>query len=293
MAYWLHCQSCKQWSKSATGLSEDKFCPFCNNLFVKTKPYSLPNNSVDKAFNMPERRQASKTVELIEEDTIKTSSSRGKIETPATANDKYQLQEADEVPKVREASMAAHQDCETIEVKEVSESQEINRVVETTAAAEEQAPENPEKYDFPPVEPLVQDGRQWSKTQEAGVSSIEPVPEQEPTAVQAVNEEEFENAADAEIQIDEEIEAEKLIEAAADYETAITTETNEAFEGGEADEPNESNAETRDLKKLVEGSDKKTEIEETPNRPKMTRVHERYMETMRRTKNQHPIKPQP
>jgi len=304
MAYWLYCQSCKQWNKSATGLSEDKLCPLCNSLFVKTKPYSLPNNTVDKALNMPERRQASKTVELlIEEDPIKTSSSCVMIETPATASDKFQPQEADEGSKAGEASMAAHQNYETFEVKEFLKSPEMNRVVEITAAAEEQAPENPEKYGIPPVELPVQDDRYWSNTQEAGYfSSIEPVLEQESAAVQAVYEEEFESddeGAEPEIEIDEAFGPEEPSKAAADCETAITTETSEALAPGEADQSNESNTEKRDLKKFIvsskmaEDSDEKTEFEEAPNRPKMTRVHERYMEMMRRTKNQHPHQPQP
>jgi|LSQX01.3.fsa_nt_gb hypothetical protein len=37
MAYWLYCQACKQWSKSATPLSDNKSCSFCNSLLVKTK----------------------------------------------------------------------------------------------------------------------------------------------------------------------------------------------------------------------------------------------------------------
>jgi len=37
MAYWLFCQSCQQWSKSVTPLSEDKACPFCSDLLMKVK----------------------------------------------------------------------------------------------------------------------------------------------------------------------------------------------------------------------------------------------------------------
>jgi len=37
MAYWLYCQSCQQWSKSATPLSGDKVCPFCSHLLMKVK----------------------------------------------------------------------------------------------------------------------------------------------------------------------------------------------------------------------------------------------------------------
>ena len=37
MAYWLYCQACKQWSKSATPLSDDKSCTYCNTSFIKPK----------------------------------------------------------------------------------------------------------------------------------------------------------------------------------------------------------------------------------------------------------------
>lgn len=37
MAYWLFCQACKQWSKFATPLSEDKYCSYCNSSFIAPK----------------------------------------------------------------------------------------------------------------------------------------------------------------------------------------------------------------------------------------------------------------
>ena len=33
MAYWLYCQSCKEWSKSTTPMSTDKICPYCSIAF--------------------------------------------------------------------------------------------------------------------------------------------------------------------------------------------------------------------------------------------------------------------
>ncbi|MEN6388951.1 MAG: hypothetical protein ABFD04_00925 [Syntrophomonas sp.] len=128
MAYWLYCQSCMQWSKSATGLSEDKSCPLCNNLFMKTKPYSVPNNASESSFNQPERQQASPTnTLLIEKKTIKTSSSRRDVETPATAGDKSQFQEAIEEEKAQEAATAVCQKYETIELKEVPDEEESEK----------------------------------------------------------------------------------------------------------------------------------------------------------------------
>ncbi|NLZ53314.1 MAG: hypothetical protein GX892_09235, partial [Thermoanaerobacteraceae bacterium] len=46
MAYWHYCSACKQWSKSATPLSNDKVCPYCNSLLIKKKPYT--NSILDK-----------------------------------------------------------------------------------------------------------------------------------------------------------------------------------------------------------------------------------------------------
>ncbi|MGE5389499.1 MAG: hypothetical protein ACM3PE_00385 [Deltaproteobacteria bacterium] len=37
MAHWLYCQSCQQWNRSVTPLSEDKVCSFCGSTLKKTK----------------------------------------------------------------------------------------------------------------------------------------------------------------------------------------------------------------------------------------------------------------
>ena len=42
MSYWLYCTACEQWSKSATPLSDDKTCSYCN------KKYSQLNRGSDK-----------------------------------------------------------------------------------------------------------------------------------------------------------------------------------------------------------------------------------------------------
>ncbi len=52
MAYWLHCQTCKKWTKSITPLSEDKLCFYCNNPLVKPKqifPASIKNITYNKS----------------------------------------------------------------------------------------------------------------------------------------------------------------------------------------------------------------------------------------------------
>ncbi len=72
MAYWLLCQSCKQWSKSATALSDDKSCPFCDTLFVPIKAqnyYAIDNvaeenQEAQMKTRVPECPEMPKTLEL-------------------------------------------------------------------------------------------------------------------------------------------------------------------------------------------------------------------------------------
>lgn len=117
MAYWLHCQSCMQWSKSATGLlSEDKSCPFCNNLLSKIKPYSLPNNVPKKTELLNE-----KEVQTTRLEKTKTSDGQTTVETPAIVSDAL-LQEEIKEQEVPEPPKAAYQKPETGAKMEVPES---------------------------------------------------------------------------------------------------------------------------------------------------------------------------
>lgn len=49
MAYWLLCQSCKEWNKFPTALSDEKTCSFCGTFFAQIKPANLGSiSSEDK-----------------------------------------------------------------------------------------------------------------------------------------------------------------------------------------------------------------------------------------------------
>ncbi len=52
MTYWLHCQTCKKWTKSITPLSKDKLCFYCNKPLVKPKQVfsaKIENVAYDKS----------------------------------------------------------------------------------------------------------------------------------------------------------------------------------------------------------------------------------------------------
>ena len=76
MAYWLYCQACKQWSKSATPLSDDKSCSFCNKLFVNVKQYTNSVSDkvvIEKLKGLQNRPTIPKTTEIPEEKEIFTT----------------------------------------------------------------------------------------------------------------------------------------------------------------------------------------------------------------------------
>ncbi len=52
MSYWLYCNACEQWSKSATPLSDDKTCSFCH------KKYSLLNRGSSDKSVIPDAAEA-------------------------------------------------------------------------------------------------------------------------------------------------------------------------------------------------------------------------------------------
>ena len=96
MAYWLYCTACQQWSKSATPLSDDKTCSFCNNYFIG------PQQTVDSVsdsliVDAPEGSQDSSAIPEIPEaqavDTIEGAEAPVTNEMPAPA-----AENADEVP---------------------------------------------------------------------------------------------------------------------------------------------------------------------------------------------------
>ncbi|MEQ8174030.1 MAG: hypothetical protein ABRQ26_03090 [Syntrophomonadaceae bacterium] len=142
MAYWLHCQFCKQWSKFATGLSEDKSCPFCDSFFVKTKPYPVPKKVIDETTNideMPQNGAIQKQVQAPELKKMKTFAGESEVETTAIAIGTPLLQEEVERKEVLETPPATNprfEKTERQEVPQLSEKELIGEVMEAPEEAE-------------------------------------------------------------------------------------------------------------------------------------------------------------
>lgn len=69
MAYWLYCQACKEWSRSATPLSEDKACKYCGTLLTKTRGGGSSGRQADDA----EMMESPKLVQAAEVETVQAS----------------------------------------------------------------------------------------------------------------------------------------------------------------------------------------------------------------------------
>jgi hypothetical protein len=79
MAYWLYCIACQQWSKSATPLSDDKSCSFCNKQYtnisgsrealIKPETPEIPETPVIETSERPEASESYETQEKPEAST--------------------------------------------------------------------------------------------------------------------------------------------------------------------------------------------------------------------------------
>ena len=164
MAYWLLCQSCKEWSKYTTPLSNDKVCPFCSNSFITVKshlssiPYERtiekeqdllenpstvgnePSSSIEeketlKAFQETDKTKMPKTAEMPKiEEIPETSTAPDKPET----EDKAELQENAEMPdqpemteisEIPEDTAIQETSLEEDQTNEISELQETEKVL--------------------------------------------------------------------------------------------------------------------------------------------------------------------
>ena len=93
MAHWLFCQSCQQWSKFATPLSDDKYCPLCSKMYitVKTRIASLPDEKTVEELTVQEKPIKSETqiltnVEITESESCEISETQDKAEMFAGEN---------------------------------------------------------------------------------------------------------------------------------------------------------------------------------------------------------------
>jgi|GEM_PF-2179267 len=82
MAFWLFCQSCQQWSRSATPLSDDKSCSFCSNRLVKTKHVPVTGGNIQQTGGIETEGAGIKAdlpaVSAVEEAPFLAGESRGK-----------------------------------------------------------------------------------------------------------------------------------------------------------------------------------------------------------------------
>ncbi len=140
MAYWLYCQSCEQWSKSTTPMSDDKSCSFCSKPYVSVVKSSI-NSNLDQevAENSRELEQDIEALEIpatMEPDTsekvdIKEIFPSQEITEPAVTPDISEsigLQEV-ETPEIPEKD-------EIVEIREEFESLETESSPEDEEAFE-------------------------------------------------------------------------------------------------------------------------------------------------------------
>lgn len=123
MAYWLFCQACKQWSKSATPLSEDKYCSYCNSSFITSKQRTYVNPYYEATVQTKESQHKDSQPEVLEVSKADESASTDrqkaviKESTPKSAPPK--LSETEENLTVTAAEQL--QESSPNEIQEVTE----------------------------------------------------------------------------------------------------------------------------------------------------------------------------
>jgi len=130
VAYWLHCQSCKQWSNSTTPLSDDKSCSFCSKPFVTVEPFInsiLDKVTVEKSKELQKETKTPETTEIPE--ICKTSATLETLETPAE-QETLEMLEIPETPEERETTETV-ETLTTLEIAETPEMSDISETLET------------------------------------------------------------------------------------------------------------------------------------------------------------------
>lgn len=129
MAFWLYCPVCKQWSKSATSLTDDKTCSFCNALLKQRYVNSISDNEVIEKLK---ELQNSPAIPKISEIQMPGGSDISKPEETAIKAETIGVPEAP-------AMIAAFASAETDEVDEIPEEIEISAKAETMEVPESPA----------------------------------------------------------------------------------------------------------------------------------------------------------
>lgn len=144
MAYWIYCTDCKQWNKSATSLSDEMTCSFCNNLIVKRKPYTLSNDAVTE---IEEAQNSIPTPEIVETPQMDENSVSKAIPI---------MSDTAEVPELEMVEIAEEDELSEItEEQEMSIANEMEESLEATVEEDSEileSSETPEEQTAPIVD---------------------------------------------------------------------------------------------------------------------------------------------
>lgn len=130
MAYWLYCQNCKQWNKSAVPLSYDMSCSFCNNLFIQVKQQYI--NSISDDAEIEELKDSQNSPPISETTEIFEKYGEPNISDPGEALINPDTSENSEIPTAIETSEIP----ETFEQYEIPEETELSTTLDTSKVPE-------------------------------------------------------------------------------------------------------------------------------------------------------------
>lgn len=146
MAYWLYCQSCKEWSKSATPMSKDKICPYCSKSFT-AQPYinpALDQEAAEKSKELREEIQALNVAAIPAKPAISEEN-----ELPPTSPVPVSMEAEEELTN---ESVTDEETSDTEDSSQVNHEEDKDAMPDETAeeAGEEELPaeeENSEEWD--------------------------------------------------------------------------------------------------------------------------------------------------
>jgi hypothetical protein len=137
VAYWLYCQSCKEWSKSTTPMSTDKICPYCSIAF-HAKTSINPALDQETAQKSKELQNEVKVQEIAAIPTTPVRTEEAEIEPTSTPPEALEAGENKTEEISSPAQETASDTADSNEIGEEVEADEGEDMDEASDTADEQ-----------------------------------------------------------------------------------------------------------------------------------------------------------
>lgn len=321
MAYWLYCQACRRWSKSACSLSEAGSCPHCNNAFnsIKRQHKSFLNAKAPETKDLPKRAPTDEAIKVSEKnqelprpaphaildepEKLEMADARESMESSAALKTP-DIQDASEIPATHMGdSPEMAENTETLEITDtVGASDAPDKLsVDTQMEANADVPELSETVEASDAPAALDKVGEWENPEMGETPETLDIIDMEaseaPEIMDVSEEKDINDTLPSEelaaisdtLEINDDSETAETIEEQDFPEIAQVEETYEVQEATVTTEISEMAKINEEVKVLdspetVSMSGFRDSSKKNRSKPKMTRTHETYIEMKRRMK---------